>query len=327
LADRRVRRKGPDAKLRVAVLDLGSTSFHLLVADASPTGEIERVVRRRVMLRLGATIAAEGAIPKPIASRAIESARALRRVAEQAGAEKLLPVATAALREASNRAPLADAIARALGRPVRMLSGIEEARLIFAAFRHRIPLRDEVALGMDLGGGSLELAIGDGFEVQWETTLPLGVTRLHSELALHDPLKRREHKEIEERVESHLAACRKEVRARSPKLPIASGGTARALARLAEQRGEGRAANGGLRVRRDELSQLADDLARATHDERLRMPGMKRNRADLLPTGAVILDTLMQHLSLRELLICDWGLREGVILEALGLVDGRGSTR
>jgi exopolyphosphatase/guanosine-5'-triphosphate,3'-diphosphate pyrophosphatase len=117
------------------------------------------------------------------------------------------------------------------------------------------------------------------------------------------------------------------VRARAPKLPIASGGTARALARLAEQRGEGRAANGGVRVRHEELSRLADDLARATHDERLRMPGMKRNRADLLPTGAVILDTLMERLALRELLICDWGLREGVILEALGLVDGRGSAR
>lgn len=327
MADRRVHRKAADAKLRVAVLDLGSTSFHLLVADASPTGSIERVVRRRVMLRLGATIADEGAIPKPIASRAVESARALRRVAEQAGAERLLPVATAALREASNGAPLADSIARALGTPVRVLSGIEEARLIFAAFRHRLPLRDEVALGMDLGGGSLELAIGDAFEIQWETTLPLGVTRLHGELALHDPLKRRERKEIEERVEACLAPCRKEVRARSPKLPIASGGTARALARLAEQRGEGRAANGGLRVGRDDLSRLADDLARATHEERLRMPGMKRNRADLLPTGAVVLDTLMQRLSLRELLICDWGLREGVILEALGLVDGRGSAR
>jgi exopolyphosphatase/guanosine-5'-triphosphate,3'-diphosphate pyrophosphatase len=323
----RVSRKGSDAKLRVAVLDLGSTSFHLLVADASPTGKIERVVRRRSMLRLGATIAGEGAIPKPIASRAVEAARALRRVAEEYGADKLLPVATAALRDASNGAPLTDSIAKALGRPVRLLSGIEEARLIFAAFRHRIALRDAIALGMDLGGGSLELAVGDGFEVQWETTLPLGVTRLHGALALHDPLKRRERKQIEERVEEHLAASRKEVRARSPKLSIASGGTARALGQLVEERGAGRATNGGLRVARADLSRLADDLAQADHDERLRMPGIKRNRADLLPTGAVILDTLMESLSLRELLICDWGLREGVILEALGLVDGRGSAR
>jgi exopolyphosphatase/guanosine-5'-triphosphate,3'-diphosphate pyrophosphatase len=320
-------RKAADAKLRVAVLDLGSTSFHLLVADASPTGRIERVVRRRSMLRLGATIAEEGAIPKPVASRAVEAARALRHVAQEHGAEKLLPVATAALRDASNGAPLTDSIAKALATPVRVLSGIEEARLIFAAFRHRIPLRDSVALGMDLGGGSLELAVGDGFEVQWETTLPLGVTRLHRELALHDPLKRRERKQIEERVELHLVPCRKEVRARAPKLAIASGGTARALAQLVDERGAGRATTGGLRVARADLSRLVDDLAQADHEERLRMPGIKRNRADLLPTGAIILDTLMESLALRELLICDWGLREGVILEVLGLVDGRGASR
>jgi len=327
LAERRERRVGTDAKLRVAVLDLGSTSFHLLVADASPTGRIERVVRRRVMLRLGAAIADEKGIPKPSAIRAVETARVLRRVAEEHGAEQLIPVATAALRDASNGAPLSESIGRALGTPVRMLSGIEEARLIFAAFRHRIPLRDGIALGADLGGGSLELAIGDGFDVHWETTLPLGVTRLHTELVLRDPMRRREVKEIRRRVEECLEESRAEVRSRAPKLSIASGGTARALARLVEQRGEGRATNGGLRVPRAALSKLAEDLAEASHDERLRWPGIKRSRADLLPTGAIVLDTLVERLGLRELLICDWGLREGVILEALGLVDGRGSQR
>jgi exopolyphosphatase/guanosine-5'-triphosphate,3'-diphosphate pyrophosphatase len=300
---------------------------HLLVADASPTGRIERVARRRVMLRLGATIADAGSIPKPIGQRAVESARALRRVAEEHGAERLIPVATAALRDARNGAPLADSIARALGTPVRVLSGIEEARLIFAAFRHRIALRDTLALGLDLGGGSLELAIGYGFDIHWETTLPLGVTRLHGELAFHDPMKRREVKEIRKRVEECLEESRAEVRARAPKLPIASGGTARALARLVEERGEGRATNGGLRVPRAALARLAEDLADASHDERLRWPGIKRSRADLLPTGAIVLDTLVERLGLRELLICDWGLREGVILEALGRGDGRGSAR
>ena len=113
----------------------------------------------------------------------------------------------------------------------------------------------------------------------------------------------------------------RDVRARASKLAIASGGTARALARLVDARGAGRATNGGLRVARADLSRLADDLAQADHDERLRMPGMKRSRADLLPTGAVVLAAVMETLSLRDLLICDWGLREGVILKELGLTQ------
>jgi exopolyphosphatase/guanosine-5'-triphosphate,3'-diphosphate pyrophosphatase len=320
--------RGPDSKLRVGVLDLGSTSFHLLVADASPTGRIERVVRRRVMLRLGAMIAEEGEIPKPVAERAVETARMLRRVAEEHGVEQLLPVATAALRDASNGAPIAKAIATALSTRVRLLSGSEEAHLIFAAFRHRLRLGDDVALGMDLGGGSLELAIGDSDDVQWETTLRIGVARLHSEFVRNDPMKRRERKEIEARVMDALAACLKAIRSHHPpKVAIVSGGTARALARLIEEQGGGRPVRGGVRVTADEISEVAHALVEASHDERLDMAGIKASRADLLPTGAVILEALMESLSLRELLFCDWGLREGVILEALGLADGRRARR
>ena len=325
LTERREARRNSDAKLRVAVLDLGSTSFHLLVADASPTGRIERVVRQRVMLRLGATIAAEGEIPKAIAARAVESARELQNLAAAHGAERLIPVATAALRDARNGAALASSIARVLGTKVRVLSGLEEARLIFGAFRRRVPLGDASALGMDLGGGSLELAIGDDAEVQWETTLPLGVARLHGELVANDPMKRRERKEIEERVATLLEPHRKPIRTRGTKQQIMSGGTARALARIVEENGGGRTAKGGLRVTVDEISRLADRLAEVDHAELLRVPGMKRSRADLLPTGAVVVDAVMKSLALPDLLICDWGLREGVILEALGLISARGA--
>ncbi len=325
LAEQRGVRAGSDAKLRVAVLDLGSTSFHLLVADASPTGRIERVVRQRAMLRLGATIAAEGEIPKAIAARAVESARELKELADEHGADRLIPVATAALRDARNGAALAQAIGRELGTKVRVLSGLEEARLIFGAFRRRIPLSDAVALGMDLGGGSLELAIGDDTEVQWETTLPVGVARLHGELVEYDPMKRRERKAIEERVAECIEPHRKKVRVRAVKHPIMSGGTARALARIIEENGGGRAVKGGLKVTAAEVDRLADRLATADHAELLRIPGMKRSRADLLPTGGVVVDAVMKSLDLPELLICDWGLREGVILEALGLVSARGA--
>lgn len=305
------------------MLDLGSTSFHLLVADASPTGRIERVTRERVMLRLGATIAAEGEIPKAVAARAVECARDLKAIADDHGAERFVPVATAALRDARNGAALAQSISRTLGIPVRVLSGIEEARLIFGAFRRRIPLGDATTLGMDLGGGSLELAVGDDDEVHWETTLPLGVARLHGELVDHDPMKRRVRKEIEERVEGAVAAHRKRIRTHAPKHSIISGGTARALARIIEAGGGGRPSKGALRVGADEVARLADRLTEATHAELLRIPGLKRNRADLLPTGAVVIDAVMRQLELSELLVCDWGLREGVILETLGLVSLR----
>lgn len=311
-------------KLRLAVLDLGSTSFHLLVADAKGTGEIHRVSRRREMLRLGAAISDSGRIPKEARLRAVRAARELRAHAESFGVDRLIPVGTAALRDASNGSELRLRIEDALGEPIRVLSGEEEARLIFAAFRQRLPLGEGPALGLDLGGGSLELAVGDSFGVQWETTLPIGVTRLHGELVRSDPMRRRELKAIRRRVRDALEPHVAEVARRGTLPCIACGGTARALWRLvAGWRGAGALDGDPLHISRDELSRLRERLVAASHDERLAMHGMKRRRADLLPTGAIIFETVVERLGVDGFELSDWGLREGVILEQLGLADSR----
>jgi phosphohistidine phosphatase SixA len=312
-------------KLRVGVLDLGSTSFHLLVADATPAGEIRRVLREREMLRLGALIARGGKIPEPVCARAIAAARQLRRHAAAARVQRLIPVATAALRDARNGRQLARRIGDVLGTPVRVLSGEEEAHLMFAAFRQRLAVRDEPALGIDLGGGSLELALGDDRKIHWEATLPLGVARLHNELVSADPMSREARDAIRSRVRMALAGVARRLERRQPQGCIGAGGTLSALARRIVTRRTSwpaRAVN-QLFVPVSELREVAAELVGSTHAQRLRMPGLQKPRADLLPTGAVVLETLVSELGLGGITVSDWGLREGVILEALGLASVR----
>jgi broad specificity phosphatase PhoE len=309
----------PDrAAIRFAVLDLGSTSFHLLVADATAAGEIERVARERVMLRLGSVIGDGGRVPEDVCARAVATARQLGAVARAAGAELLFPVGTAALREAGNGRRVADRIGEALGVPARIVSGIEEARLTFAAFRKRLELGSRLALGLDLGGGSLELITGDARDVRWETTLPLGTARLHAALVRRDPMSRDEKSAVRARVRERLGDYREAIARWMPQPCIASGGTIRALARVAlAEAGRDPEAFRGLFVPADELREIERRLVRSTQAERLRMPGMQRRRADLAPTGAVVLRTVVEELGLSGLTVSDWGLREGVILEAL----------
>jgi exopolyphosphatase/guanosine-5'-triphosphate,3'-diphosphate pyrophosphatase len=311
-------------KLRVAVFDLGSTSFHLLVADTAPSGEIHRVLRERTMLRLGAAIVERGRIPGKVGRRAVETARALRRHADRAEADLLLPVATSALRDAENGPDLVKQLGEALGVPVRILSGEQEARLIAAAFRRRVPLPPGPHLGLDLGGGSLELALGDDQEdVRWEATLRLGAARLHRELVTRDPMGRKAERAIRGRVRDLLAPFRPEVACSAPRLCVATGGTVSALARLVVARRSSWPVRtvSQLFLPRQELAAVARDLMVSTHDERLLTPGMSKQRADILPTGAAILDEATAQLGLDGLTVSDWGLREGVILEALGLAD------
>jgi broad specificity phosphatase PhoE len=310
-------------KQRVAVLDLGSTSFHLLVADATAGGEIRRVLREREMLRLGALVASGGRIPEPVCARAVEAARTLHRRAAAAHAEPVLAVATSALRDARNGRQLARRIGDSIGVPVRVLSGEQEARLIFAAFRQRLAIRDGPYLGIDLGGGSLEIALGDDSDVYWETTLPLGVARLHGELGREDPMLRAAREAIRARVRGSLSGVMREIARRRPIECIGAGGTLSALARRVVARRTSWPARGvnQLFLPVSELREVAAELVASSHEERLRMPGLQKQRADLLPTGAVVLECLVNELGLAGITVSNWGLREGVILEALGLAD------
>jgi exopolyphosphatase/guanosine-5'-triphosphate,3'-diphosphate pyrophosphatase len=309
-------------RARMAVLDLGSTSFHLLVADVTSSGDLDRVARERSMLRLGASLG-DGRISEEIMVRALEAATVLRDAAVSSGAECLLPVATSALRDAHNGGELASRLGEVLHAPVRLLSGEREARLIFAALRRRLPWRDETVLGADLGGGSLELIAGDEAGVHWEATLPIGVARLHRELVERDPMGPEAARRIRDRVRDLADPYREKIESASPLRAIASGGTIGALVRRLEAR---RAPNGravrGARVRRADLLVLIDELVPSTHTERLALAGLDPRRADLLPTGALVLHTLAEALDIDGYTWSDWGLREGILLETLGLASG-----
>ncbi len=308
---------GPRAR-RLAVLDLGSSSFHLLVADAEPGGTIHRVGRERVMLRLGAMITDGGKIPREAADAAVETVLQMREDARDAGTQKLIAVATAALRDASNGREIVQRLSEAVGERVRLLPGEEEARLIFRALSQRLGLGEERALGIDLGGGSLELALGARGAVSWERSLPLGSVRLHQELCRDDPMTPAQEQEIGKRVAEALARPAERVARFEPERAVAIGGTVRALYRLVNRLDEAmHRIPLDARLRRSDVDALVERLAGSSHAQRLRMRGMSARRADLLPTGAVIVREILHTLGLREVAVCDWGLREGVILDAI----------
>jgi exopolyphosphatase/guanosine-5'-triphosphate,3'-diphosphate pyrophosphatase len=309
--------EGP-RRVRAAVLDLGSTSFNLLIADATPRGEIRPVVQEKVMLQLGAVIASQSRIPDEAAESAVAVGRALCDVARREKVEMMLPVATAALRDARNGGEVAERIGSVIGTPVRILSGEEEARVIFRALRARVGLGGGRALALDLGGGSLELAIGsEARGVEWAASLPLGVVRLRGRHVKGDPMTPREAGVIDECVRALLAPHLEEIARLRPGAALAAGGTARALARLLAERERGARVSGPLPLPTGKLAELRDRLVPSSSRERLRMRGVRRGRADLLPTGAVVLASVADALGVEGFTVSDWGLREGALLEAL----------
>jgi exopolyphosphatase / guanosine-5'-triphosphate,3'-diphosphate pyrophosphatase len=310
-----------DDSERLAVVDLGSTSFHMLIADVTPAGGLVPVMRSRAMLELGSWLAVGRKIPESAQADAIRTADRLRRRAAALGVSRLLPVATAALREAANGAELRHRLEEALEAPVRLVSGVEEARLMFAAFRRRVLLPAGPVLGADLGGGSLELAVGDWHRIRREWTLRLGAARLRAELAGEDPLSARAVRAIRTRVRELVAPAARTLKASPPELAVAAGGTARTLGRLVVGLRGMRPARSinGLYFPAAELRAVGRHLAATPRAARLRMPGMRRRRVELLPVGTLVLASLADALDLEGYTLTDWGLREGVLLEAAGV--------
>jgi exopolyphosphatase / guanosine-5'-triphosphate,3'-diphosphate pyrophosphatase len=311
---------------RFAVLDLGSTTFQLLVADADRDGSLTPVLRDRVVLNLGRVLAEETRIPDEVAGRAAETARRLRDLAVRTGAHHLVPLATSALRDSPDREELEELFEGAIGTPVRFIDGREEARLTFAGVAASVALGEGATLLLDLGGGSLEVALADagGDGLRWGRSLPVGAGRLTGLLVSHDPATREERRAVRAAVEDAVAPLVPEVVAAHPVRCIASGGTAGALARVlaAARWGVPPASLNQFVLSVAELRELTRDLASLPLDDRLRVPGVDERRAELLPAGGWILTAAAAAFGVKRLVHSEWGLREGAVLDALGLAGG-----
>jgi exopolyphosphatase/guanosine-5'-triphosphate,3'-diphosphate pyrophosphatase len=310
--------------VRAAVWDLGSSSFHLLVCEAGEDGTLQPVLRRRALLNLGAAVGATGMIPGDRVAAALSATRRLRRQLDGAGADVVVALATAALRDAENGGHLVERLEHVIEVPVRVLDGPEEARLCFVGQQAGVWTGDADTVGIDLGGGSLEVAAGTRRTLSLATSIPVGATRLRGELGTGEVLTRTDRTTIEDRTAAALVGVRRALRrlGASTGRVVLSGGTARALARLATARTRPRGDHSSAEVNQVELptgqvAELADRLAGLSLAERLALPGMPARRAPVLPIGAAILDSSARQLGIEHFVVSEWGLREGALLDAL----------
>ena len=300
-------------------MDLGSNSFHLLVAEGHPDGTFDTISSAKEMLRLGSQVAAHGVIGEPLAELAVETVRRFAAQAASLGASEILACATAAFREAEDSAAVVDRIEAETGVRVRLISGRQEAALIFSAVRSSVVIDPAPALALDLGGGSLELMVGDASGLTWAASVKLGVGRLTEELVRSDPPSSGDRRRLARAVVRALEVPLGQIPGPRPRLLIGSSGTLTTLIRLAAAR---RArpvppSVNQLTVSGAELDKLGDDLLAMTSKERAALSGVDARRADLLPAGVVLLSTVMELTGLSSLTGCAWALREGMLLDAV----------
>ena len=306
--------------VRIAALDLGSNSFHLLVADATPDGTFDRVFREKEMLRLGDVVARTGRLSDEAIERALETVRRFRALAESAGADQFVACATSAIREADNGAELVARFATEAGWPVRVISGREEAALIFKAVQASVLIDPGPALCLDLGGGSLEIVVGDAKAQHWGTSVKLGVARLTAELVRDDPPKPGDLRKLRKRMESVLAPVAVDVADYRPRLLVGTSGSFCDLARMTVARETGAVpiSVNQHHVGRAQLEAVHEELIELPAAQRRKLPGLDARRAELAPAGSLLALVALDLFGFEEMVTGEWALREGMVLDAIG---------
>lgn len=302
------------------MLDLGSNSFRLLVADAEADGNIRPVLREREMLHLGGVIALDPTIPDDMIDRCVGAVKRLHDLAVRTGSSATLAVATSAIRDAANRSDVVAALETAAGSPVRVLSGNEEADLAFLGVAASIATPPGPHMVLDLGGGSLEIAIGEGRTIDWSTSLDVGVSRLHSAHVDTDPMSIDNRRAIETAVRTRLEPAIEAIAGLQPTSTVAVGGSIRSIGQVVAQAAIGwqPPTLNQFTLSRSDVTGLRDQLIGLPVEERRTVPAMKESRAEHLGTAAVIVAEVMRALDIEETFVSFWGLREGVVLEELG---------
>ncbi|HET9713684.1 MAG TPA: Ppx/GppA phosphatase family protein [Pyrinomonadaceae bacterium] len=310
--------------MKLAAIDIGSNSIKLAVVDAAASDSFAVLCREKEAVRLAHKTLRKGYMARPALESATAWLKTFKSIAEARGAEAIIAVATASIREIGTSAQFIREVEQKTGIRVEVLSGIEEARLIGLAASRGCSQSNSTTLNIDIGGGSTEISVFHNGSPLSLFSLKLGAVRLTERFLTSNPPKPKELSNLREEIRSAFDRPARELRNTSWHHAIGTSGTILALGRIlrAQQlrdvaKSEREAQPSEAEISLSHLALLNTSLGNMTLAERRTVSGMSSQRADIIVAGGQILEGAMQALQINVLKTCDWSLREGVIIDYL----------
>lgn len=304
----------------VAAIDMGTNSFHMVVARAAPGGGFDVLTTEKDMVRLGKGSGEMKHLTAEAMDRGVASLKRMLAVASSYDAD-VWAVATSAVREAENRADFLNRVRDETGLVVDVISGFEEARLIHLGVLQALPVFDSRHLLVDIGGGSTELLVGEGDTIKAVRSVKLGSIRLtEGFFTKADSEKKmvKAAKKCRNHVRSSLAAAAHDLGPLGHEVAVGSSGTIGSLATMISRaRGDEPRQTNGLSFTKSELDDLVDRLVRSSPEERLEMEGLDERRVDIIVGGALLLQGVFDMLQISSMTVSGYALREGVLHDHL----------
>lgn len=303
--------------MRIAAIDIGTNSVHMIVVQVRPDFSFEVIDREKVMVRLGAGGLDGKKLTPEAMSAGLQALSKFKRLAESHGVDEILAAATSATREAENGGEFLAQIERQTGIRPRVISGTEEARLIHQAAVYGVDVGSARAVVVDIGGGSVEITLGTAANIQLARSFKLGVIRLTERFVKSDPLSGRDERKMVKYITNEIERHCEQITAVGFDRVIGTSGTILSIGAVAvtAARGTPPAEIRNLRVSAKQIRRLRKEVVELDLEERLTMPGLDPRRADLVVAGGVLIDTVLRRLGADDLTLCDLALREGLVLD------------
>ena len=333
--------------MRIASIDIGSNSIKLLVAELTARGALLPLRREKSMVRLGHETLLKGHLSSEAIVKAIRTLGVFKTLAQSLGAQQIVVIATASVREADNEAAFIREVESRTGLRIEVLSGVEEARLIGLAASHEYAAGRRSGksgsrsgstgprglLNIDIGGGSTELSLMRGTKALMLHSIRIGAVRLTEQFLANDPPKSKELLAMQREIEGALERPVREMKGEKWAVTSGTSGTIlsigaafQSIAYPDNESVTGEKATGGLMpsitMTRDELAKFNAHIASISAAERKKIPGISDQRAEIIVAGGAILEQTMLALKINRIRTCEWSLREGVLLDRFAETGG-----
>lgn len=318
-----------ETKYNLAALDIGTNSFHLIVVSAFPNGKFEIIDREREVIRLSEGNTGDIKIIQPNSiERAVSAIDRFNEISKSHNAD-MRATATSAAREAGNRDEFRKIILNKTGVNIEIINGLEEARLIFRGIQNAVPIFDKKSLAVDIGGGSTEFILGKSGSINFATSLKLGAVRLTQQFYPNGILSEQTIDAIRQWVEGEITPLLHKMYVSAIDAFVGSSGTILNVGMMILARrnsGNSNITLNNFEFSVAELFEIENEvLSRKTSEERLTIPGLEEKRADIIPAGVIILSTIFRMFNIKKMIISEYALREGIILDSmdkLGIGEG-----
>ncbi len=307
-----------DVQVVNAVIDLGTNTFNLLVAETSEPGTFRVLHEERIAVKMGrGGIHKEKLLPEAM-ERGLSALSLHEKNIRKFGASNVRVIGTSAIRGAANRQEFIEKVRTQFGWEMEVIDGNREAEYIFRGTVNSLPPLQEKYLVLDIGGGSNEFILAEGDRIIWKRSINIGIARVLELFPMSDPPLSAEIEGVEAWFDAHLAPLKEICNLHQPKVLVGCSGAFDTLMDILEEKKPDATFRKSSSFPLDQFHRIHHILSSVDRESRCRITGVDKNRVEMIVIASIFINFILRKLEIRELIHTHFSLKEGVMFEMAG---------